>query len=84
MLLLLRHVWRGTAPLRLLADDRNALRLALGIAFLGAFAYQGLGGSFEDARHLWLLLGLFLAACRIEHAAWADGASDRGLPHGPH
>lgn len=30
----------------------------LTFAFLNAFAYQGLGGSFEDARHLRVLLGL--------------------------
>jgi putative inorganic carbon (hco3(-)) transporter len=40
--------------------------VALGIAFLGAFAYQGLGGSFEDARHLWLLFGLLIASRRLE------------------
>ena len=28
-------------------------------------AIQGLGGSFEDARHLWVLFGLLLAAERI-------------------
>lgn len=33
-----------------------------GIAILSAFIYQGLGGSFEETRHLWVLFGLFLAA----------------------
>ena len=32
--------------------------VALSIAFVGAFLYQGLGGAFEDARHLWVLVGL--------------------------
>jgi hypothetical protein len=40
--------------------------VALGLAFLVAFAYEGLGGAFEDARHLWVLFGLFLAAKRLE------------------
>lgn len=31
-------------------------------AFICAFCYQGLTGSFEDARHLWLLVGLWCAA----------------------
>ena len=40
--------------------------LALGAAFFCAFVYQGLTGSFEHARHLWVLMGLFIAADRIE------------------
>jgi hypothetical protein len=39
---------------------------AFGVAFLGAFVAQGSVGSFEDARHLWVLMGLFVAAARIE------------------
>ena len=39
--------------------------IALAIAWLDAFVYQGLTGSYEDARHLWVLLGLFLASYRI-------------------
>ncbi|MEO8042080.1 MAG: O-antigen ligase family protein, partial [Acidobacteriota bacterium] len=35
------------------------------IAFLAAFLYDGMTGSFEDARHLWVLIGLILAANRI-------------------
>jgi len=63
---LLAWVWRRTRPFRLGAGDAaDALRLALGFAFLNAFFYQGLGGSFEDARHLWLLLGLFLTAAAL-------------------
>ena len=34
---------------------------ALSIAFLSAFLYQGLVGSFEDSRHLWVLIGLIVA-----------------------
>lgn len=39
-------------------DERNLMLLALSSAFVGAFLYQGLSGSFEDARHLWILFGL--------------------------
>ena len=39
---------------------------ALGLAFVGAFVYQGLTGSFEDSRHLWVLVGMFLAADRLD------------------
>ncbi|HQU83352.1 MAG TPA: O-antigen ligase family protein [Pyrinomonadaceae bacterium] len=31
-------------------------------AFLCSFVYQGLTGSFEDARHLWVLVGFVLSA----------------------
>jgi hypothetical protein len=37
------------------------LNVALWIAFISAFLVQGLVGSFEDARHLWVLIGLIVA-----------------------
>ncbi len=64
MILLVVKVAQLTGPLRL--GDRNVLRLGLGLAWLDAFAYQGLTGSYEDARHLWVLLGLMLTAIRLE------------------
>lgn len=36
-----------------------------GIAILSAFIYQGLSGSFEETRHLWVLFGIFLSADRF-------------------
>ena len=36
--------------------------IALSCAFAGAFLFQNLFGSFEDARHLWILVGLLTAA----------------------
>jgi O-antigen ligase len=48
--------------------DRSCIRslqVGLGLSFLIGFVYQGLGGSFEDTRHLWVLLGLLLAANRL-------------------
>lgn len=42
-----------------------AIRLVLGLTFLNAFVYQGLGAGFEDTRHLWVLLGLLAAAASI-------------------
>lgn len=33
-----------------------------GLAILSAFIYQGLGGSFEETRHIWVLFGMFLSA----------------------
>jgi O-antigen ligase len=46
----------------------------LGATFLDVFVYQGLGGSFEDTRHIWVLLGLLIAAAQI-HFSRADGNS---------
>jgi O-antigen ligase len=68
-------VVRRTFPLPLRPDAADAARVGLGLTFLAAFGYEGLTGSFEDARFLWVLLGLFLAACRI--AAPADEAPGR-------
>jgi hypothetical protein len=41
-------------------NEQNLIHLALSCAFVGAFLYQGLSGSFEDARHLWILFGLLV------------------------
>ena len=64
MLVLVIYVGKLTVPLRL--TGRNCASLALGLAWLNAFVYQGLTGSYEDARHLWVALGLLLASTRIE------------------
>jgi putative inorganic carbon (hco3(-)) transporter len=42
------------------------LRFAFVIAFSAAFVFDGLTGSFEDTRHLWVLIGLIIAARKIE------------------
>ena len=65
LIAILVFVCRRTQPFRFGRGDRNVAAVGLGIAFLIAFAYEGLGGSFEDARHLWVLFGLFLAATQI-------------------
>jgi O-antigen ligase len=53
---------RVTAGLRSRADTA---RVAMGIALVSCLVLQGLAGSFENARHLWLLMGLIIAADRI-------------------
>jgi len=45
--------------------DRQFTR-AFGLAFFAAFVVQGLTGSFEEARHLWVLIGLLIAADGVE------------------
>ena len=68
-LLLLVHVVRRTLPLRLEADPASIVRVGIGIGLIVGLAYEGLGGSFEDARHLWVALGLLLASDRISARA---------------
>lgn len=53
--------------------DRDYIPHALAIAFIVGFIYDGLTGSFEDARHLWILIGLILATSRI--TAESDGSA---------
>jgi O-antigen ligase len=65
LLAILGYVWTRSAPFRLSSIDMTTARTGLGLAFLVAFAYEGLGGSFEDARHLWVLFGLFVASVRL-------------------
>lgn len=40
----------------------NAMSAAMLFGFIAAFLYDGLSGSFEDARHLWVLMGILAAA----------------------
>lgn len=73
-LLITWYAIRGTAA-AWRARGLEAAALALGLGFLGGFAYQGLGGSFEDARHLWVTFGLFLAARRLSAPEGAGRAA---------
>jgi O-antigen ligase len=41
-------------------NEHNLIHSAFSAIFLGAFLDQGLTGSFEDARHLWILFGLLV------------------------
>jgi O-antigen ligase len=51
----------------------------LGVAFLCTFVYQGLTGSFEHARHLWVLMGMIIAADRIMRATKTLPQHEEGL-----
>ena len=62
--ILIVSILRLTMPIRL--DDTRILTVGLGLAWLDAFVYQGLTGSYEDARHLWVLVGLLLASTRLQ------------------
>ncbi len=62
---LIVHAARRARPMTFAMGEAAAVRTALGLGLAVAFLYEGLGGSFEDARHLWVLLGLLLAASRV-------------------
>ena len=49
-------------------SERSAMLAACSCAFVGAFLFQNLFGSFEDARQLWVLIGMLvgLAGTRVE------------------
>jgi O-antigen ligase len=46
------------------AESLDWIRFSLLLAFVSGFIYEGLVGSFENARHLWVLIGLVIAASR--------------------
>ncbi len=56
--LLIIFLFKQFTPFEKFASSHSVVKTGLGIAFVSAFLYQGLAGSFEDARHLWILIGL--------------------------
>ena len=49
------------AAFRKKSESVSAVGYGLAVAFTVAFIYDGLTGSYENARHLWVLIGLILA-----------------------
>ncbi len=43
----------------------GALRISMSVALVSCLLIQGIAGSFENARHVWVLIGLIVAADRI-------------------
>ncbi len=63
------HLLRSGLPWRAgCAPQAVEIRMALSIAFIGAVLYHGLTGSFEDARHIWLLMGMIAVAAHLPDA----------------
>ena len=56
--LLIYFLLKCFLPFESFENSQSIVKIGLGIAFINAFLYQGLAGSFEDARHLWILIGL--------------------------
>ena len=65
------------AGFRTRSAELGNIQTALFIAFVAAFLYDGLTGSFEDARHLWVLIGLILAVDGIDGEGSSLGDSSR-------
>ena len=57
----LRRGWGAATQL----SDIQWISRSLLLALFGGFVLQGLVGSFEDSRHLWVLMGLLIASERI-------------------
>jgi len=55
---------------------------ALGCAFVGTFLYHGLTGAFEDARHIWIMIGLFVAAMEFRAQVGSDLVAHVEAPRG--
>jgi O-antigen ligase len=72
LIALILHIAGRLRPLRLPPRGAGVVRVAVGLGLLNGLVYQGLGGSFEDARHLWFAFGLLLASDRIERGARAE------------
>jgi O-antigen ligase len=58
--MLVAYVWWCARPLPSDASRTGLTKLALRGAFVSVLLYQGLSGSFEDARHVWVLMGLMV------------------------
>ena len=56
-----------------LASTYDVIVTSLAIAFAQGFLYQGLSGSFEHTRHLWVLAGLLMAAIEIKNYSGVRG-----------
>jgi O-antigen ligase len=69
LLALCAIIWFVLHEARSAAGSRRTIAFGLCIAWLSGFAIQGLVGSFEDSRHLWILLGLILSAIGLDGPA---------------
>lgn len=72
-------VLRSSFPLRAPRSPAALLAGTLALAVAQALFYQGLAGSYEFVRHVWLALGLLAAAQRLERAA-VEGGETPGAP----
>lgn len=48
------------------SENLKILKLGFGLIFVSCFIYQGLSGSFENARHIWVIIGIILSLDRLD------------------
>jgi putative inorganic carbon (hco3(-)) transporter len=58
---LVGYLLRGLPIFTARGSERDVLTTALALAVLGGFVYQGLTGSFEETRFVWILFGMLAA-----------------------
>jgi hypothetical protein len=80
LLALIAYAVRLSLPWRLDGTTAHIARVGIGLTFLDAFVYQGLGGSFEDTRHLWVLLGLLIASARLDVSRAGENSRKAAVP----
>lgn len=68
LLLICLFLLKGSKPLGFHQRD-DVIRTSLAIAFISTFIYQGFFGSYENARHLWVLIGLLGWSIKSRHTA---------------
>lgn len=54
------------------SDPEKTARLCLLLAMLDAFFYQSLSGSYEDMRHLWVLVGVIAAVTHGDYGFFSS------------
>ena len=59
------------------SDATAMIASALLLGFAAAFIYGGLSGSFEDARHLWVLMGMLAAVVTLPATLESDSHSPK-------
>ena len=60
-----------------LSDPAKNARLCLLLAILDAFFYQSLTGSYEDMRHIWLLIGIAAAVTHANYGFFSSSTAAR-------
>jgi hypothetical protein len=63
-----------------MAPPQQALHTGLMVAFVTGFLYQGFTGSFENTRHIWVLIGLLAASKTLAQRQMSVGPENPGPP----
>jgi hypothetical protein len=69
------YVVKRFPPINFDLTRGSVFRVGCAAAFIGAFLYQGLGGSYENARHLWVLIG-FIAGPMLHSSSSTEYISE--------